>query len=128
MKLPIGESSGQTQCFVGWRSYAKGEIPKGATAEKGNSVCVNPLRWTTSEEWASAELHLGFMNGFETIKPHTLGAGIEPATKLLWVDATEVKDEKGQKVKNLHVFDYNLFWMNIRQNVKQRIDAFYKYR
>jgi len=126
--LPIGERPDQTGCFVGWRSYAKGEIPKGVAAENGNSVCVNPLTWTTSEKWVSVEPHLGMMNGFETIVPHTASAGIEPATKILWVDAPEVKDEKGQKVRNLHVYDYNLFWMNIRQNVKLRIDAYFNHQ
>lgn len=123
--IPVGETAGQTGCFVGWRSYAKGEIPKGALNENGNSVCVNPLTWTTSEQWASPELHQGVMNGFETIVPHTAGAGIEPATKILWVDGPI--EENGEKVKNLHIYDYNIFWMNIRQNVKQRIDAYYKH-
>lgn len=48
--------------------------------------------------------------------------------KILWVDAPKLKDEKGQNIKNLHVYDYNLFWMNIRQNMKQRINTFYKHR
>ncbi|MDO9341805.1 MAG: GH92 family glycosyl hydrolase [Bacteroidales bacterium] len=125
-KIPVGENADQTRCFVGWRSYAKGEIPKGVVADNGNSVCVNPLTWTTSEQWASPELHQGVMNGFETIVPHTAGAGIEPSTKILWVDAQGIIEENGEKVKNLHIYDYNLFWMNIRQNVKQRIDAYYK--
>jgi hypothetical protein len=124
-KLPVGESADQTGCFVGWRSYSKGEIPKGAAAEKGNSVCVNPLTWTTSEIWASPDLHPGIMNGFRTIIPHSAGAGIESASKILWVDAPGLKDDKDQKPKNLHIYDYNIFWMNIRQNVKLRIDAYY---
>jgi hypothetical protein len=27
-------------------------------------------------------------------------------------------------MKNYHVGDYNLFWFNIRENVKQRCDAY----
>ena len=125
--IPVGENAGQTGCFVGWRSYAKEEIPKGVEAENGNSVCINPLTWTTSEQWASPELHLGIMNGFETIIPHTAGAGIEHITRILWVDVEVPIEENVEKVKNLHIYDYNLFWMNIRQNVKQRIDAYFKY-
>lgn len=125
-KLPVGERPDQTGCFVGWRSYAKGEIPKLVETEKGNSVCVNPLTWTTSMEPASPELHLGIMNGFKTIIPHTVGTEIEPETRLLWVDSEALLDEKKARIKNLHIYDYNLFWMNIRQNIKQRIDAYYK--
>ena len=123
-KLPVGERANQTGCFVGWRTFAKGEIPKGAAAENGNSVCVNPLNWTTSESWASADLHLGIMNNFETIVPHTVSAGIEPTAKILWIDTQVVLDEKKSKMTNYHRWDYNLFWMNIRQNVKDRIDAY----
>jgi hypothetical protein len=65
------------------------------------------------------------MNGFRTIIPHSAGAGIESASKILWVDAPGLKDDKDQKPKNLHIYDYNIFWMNIRQNVKLRIDAYY---
>jgi len=123
-KLPVGERANQTGCFVGWRTFAKGEIPKGAAAENGNSVCVNPLTWTTSGEWASSELHLGIMNNFETIVPHTVSAGIEPTTKILWVDTKVDPEGKKGKMTNYHRWDYNLFWMNIRQNVKERIDAY----
>ena len=122
--IPVGERPNQTGCFVGWRSYAKGEIPRGAAAENGNSVCVNPLTWNTSEAWASSELHLGILNNFETTTPHTVSAGIEPNTKILWIETKVVLDEKKKNMTNYHVWDYNLFWMNIRQNVKDRIDAF----
>jgi len=122
--LPLGERPDQTGCYVGWRTYAKGEISKDVSAENGNSVCVNPLTWTTSEQWSSPDLHQGIMTGFETIVPHSVGAGIESTSKILWIDTPVVLNEKKGPIKNYHVWDYNLFWMNIRQNVKLRIDAF----
>ena len=125
-KLPLGERPDQTGCFVGWRSYVKGEIPKKVAAEQGNSVCINPLTWTTSEGLASPELHQGIMTGFRKIISHTAAAEIEPSAKILWVDTPGIMDEKKVRIKNLHIYDYNLFWMNIRQNVKLRIDAFYR--
>jgi len=125
-KLHAGEQPDQTGCYVGWRSYAKGEIPKLIENEKGNSVCVNPLTWTTSVEPASPKLHQGIMNGFKTIIPNTVGTEIEPKTRILWVDTEALNDEHKARIKNLHIYDYNLFWMNIRQNIKQRIDAYVK--
>lgn len=123
-KLPVGERPDQTGCFVGWGTYAKGEIPKGNAGVNGNSVCVNPLTWTTSEAWASSDLHLGIMNNFEKIVPHTVSAGIESSSKLLWIDTQEVLDPQKKKMTDYHRWDYNLFWMNIRENVKVRIDAY----
>jgi len=124
--IPVGNSPTQTGCFVGWRSYSKGEIPKRIAPENGNSVCVNPITWTIGEEWSSPELHLGIMNGFESIIPHTVTAGIEPTTKILWVEAPPEIEENVTKGKDLHIYDFNLFWMNIRENVKLRIDTFLK--
>ncbi|MBL7968374.1 MAG: DUF3089 domain-containing protein [Prolixibacteraceae bacterium] len=125
-RLPFGEKPDQTGCFVGWCTYAKGELPKGISAAKKNAFCVNPLTWTTSEQWASPDLHQGIMFGFESVVPHTVGAGIEPTAKVLWIETPVVLDEKKGPIKNYHVYDYNLFWMNIRQNVKDRIDAYFK--
>lgn len=124
--LPVGDNPDQTGCFVGWRSYIKGEIPQRIQAEQGNSVCVNPLTWTTSTDWAPTENHLGFMFGFEKTAQHTVSCGIEPQTKILWVETAIVPEGQKKLPSDLHRYDYNLFWMNIRQNVKQRIDAWYK--
>lgn len=125
-KLPVGQRADQTGCFVGWRSYMKGEMSQRITAEDGNSICVNPLTWTTSNDWASESNHLGFMLGFEKTAAHTVACGIEPNTKIVWVETAIVPDGKKKLPSDLHRYDYNLFWMNIRQNVKQRIDAWYK--
>lgn len=123
--LPVGTSADQTGCVVGWRTFAKGVIPDRIKAENGNSVCVNPLTWTTSTDWASAEFHEGIIFGFDTLVPHTVSAGIEPSTKILWVD-TPVELEGKKNIKDYHRFDYNVFWMNIRKNVRLRIDAYFK--
>ncbi len=123
-KLQVGERPDQTGCFVGWRTYAKGVIPDRIKAEEGNSVCVNPLTWTTSDQWASPDLHEGIMLGFESVVPHTVSAGIEPSSKILWIETPAELEEK-KVIKDYHRYDYNLFWMNIRENVKQRIDAWY---
>jgi hypothetical protein len=127
--IPIGNSPSQTGCVVGWRSYQKGEMPKGVEAENGNSICVNPLTWTTSTQYAPPELNLGFMAKYSwKLKPHYAGVEIEPKSQILWVTLPADADSTILKMKNLHLYDYNLYWMNIRQNVKQRVDAFFKYQ
>jgi hypothetical protein len=122
--IPLGTKPDQTGCFVGWRSYSKGEIPHGIAEENGNSVCVNPLIWTTSEEWAPRELHRGIMSDFKSIVANTVSCAIEPSSMILWVETPVILEERAEKLKNFHIYDYNLFWMNVRENVKQRIDTF----
>jgi hypothetical protein len=124
--IPASEKPEQTGCFAAWRSYIKGEMPKRVEPEKGNSICVNPLTWNTYNDWASPEQHKGIMLGFESIIPNTLSTGIEPNTKILWVDVPPQILEMLEKKKDLHIYDINLFWMNIRENVKLRIDVWLK--
>lgn len=121
--IPMSQTPEQTGCFSGWRSYEKGEIPDKVLSENGDCICVNPLTWSTSEDWVTMENHLGIMNGFDKIIPHTVAAGIEPQTKILWVESPEVIIENMKKGKDLHTYDVNLFWMNIRENVKLRINS-----
>jgi len=124
--IPIGNSPAATNCFVGWRSYQKGEISRQVKKEEGNSVCVNPLTWTTSTNWASESLNKGSLYGFNRLIPAAIGAGIEPSSKVLWVSLPATAGDNMRKLKNLHVYDYNLFWMNIRENVKLRIESYFK--
>lgn len=124
--IPLGSMPDQSGCFMGWRSYIKGETPKRVQSENGNSVCVNPVTWMTDEKWSTPDQHLGIMNGFEEIIPHTVATGIEPVTKILWVDIPPQILESLEKKKDLHIYDFNLFWMNIRENVKLRIDVWLK--
>jgi hypothetical protein len=125
--IPVSEKPNQTGCFAGWRSYEKGEIPDKILDEKGDCICVNPLTWTTNEEWVAKEKHLGIMLGFESIIPNTISAGIESNSKILWIDVPPQILENLEKKKNLHIYDFNLFWMNIRENVKLRIVEWLKY-
>jgi len=123
--IPVGVAPDATGCFVGWRSYQKGELSAQIKKEEGNSVCVNPLTWTVSTAWAPDSQNDGALYTFNRMIPHAVSAGIEPKSKILWVTLPKVIADKMKKLKNLHVYDYNLFWMNIRENVKLRIDAYY---
>jgi hypothetical protein len=120
--ITAGNNPVQTGCFVTWRTWIKGEVPKRAQSENGNAVCVNPITWTTDEKWSAHDQHQGIMNGFKQIIPNTLIAGIEPGLKILWVEMPPPVLESLEKKKDLHIYDINLFWMNIRENVKLRIE------
>lgn len=113
-----------TGCFVGWRTYQQETLPRLITQENGNSVCVNSITWTISTTLADKTQNAGSLFGFNTLIPQVVGASIEPTSKILWVTLPEKAGERLQKMKNLHTFDYNLFWMSIRNNVKDRVDAY----
>ena len=46
---------------------------------------------------------------------------------LLWVDKPEFFWSFLLKIKNYHIADYNLFWVNIRKNAVDRVNAYQRH-
>jgi len=123
--IPVCESPEQTGCFVSWRTYREDFVPKKEYRDTvPNIAVVNPLTWTSNEGRAPASLNKGgVLYNYE--------AGLLP--ELVWAEIrgdglfTNKPRFFGDilfNTKNYHVGDYNLFWMNIRQNAVDRVRAF----
>jgi len=121
--LPLGETPDAIGCFVGWRSYLEGELPQSVKVEKGDSLCVNPLTWAASTEAVTKEQNAGMLLSLNKLLPQEVSARIEPTSKVLWVSLSDFSSKVTKQMRNLHSFDYNLFWMDIRENVRLRVDA-----
>ena len=122
--IPLGTSSLETQCYVSWRSYQQGQKPMLIALESAESTCINPLTWTTKAGWVEPAQNKGTLYYFDTLKEGVLGAELAPEQPIIWVKLPDDVPEKIQSMPNLHVYDYNLFWMNIRQNVGDRVGQF----
>ena len=98
-------------------------------------VCVNPLNWTLAGT-APARLNLGALPGVRSAAelrapvPQLTGATCNGA-------ALEVSIPLDQRLGfadaltllgSYHIFDYNLFYTNIRVNAKQRVVAYHAAR
>jgi hypothetical protein len=115
----------QTGCFVGWRTYKNGYVPKLIEEENFNSIVVNPLTWTTDENYASTKLNKGgILQNFKKIVPKVIDAQVHQ--NVLWACKPNVFGKIFFTKKNFHIGDINLYYMNIRENVRTRIDAFLK--
>ncbi len=128
-ELKVGGTPDATGCFVGWRTYKKGESDFVVKRENGNSICVNPVSWNTSFDEVPAEKHKGAM-GIDSARicRHCISTSIDPEHKILWADMPESADSKFSRLKNLHVADYNLFYLDIRENAKNRVKKFLEKR
>lgn len=110
----------QTGCYVTWASYKKGFDP-GNSHLFGN-VCVNPVTWNCDTVAVDAGKSMGTML-LNFNKEYKQACGTQIHNNYLWV---ENKLPIVRKANVLHIADYNLFWYDIRANVQQRIDAFWK--
>lgn len=120
--LPVCDQPDQTGCFVTWATYREGFFPKNYAAYQGG-CCVNPLSWRTSNEKVSRNENLGGITWkFSNVVQKINGAQINDG--ILWVDKPHVPGRMFISLKNYHVADYNLFWFNIRENVRNRVEHF----
>jgi hypothetical protein len=121
--LKICTDSLQTGCICSWRTLQKGYIPYYIKNEKGNSFVTNPLTWSSGDEYAPRKINNGsVLTKFNKIYKHTTDAQI--SNGLLFVKKPRFPWSFLYFSRNYHIGDINLFYLNIRQNVRQRIHSF----
>lgn len=138
--LPECTHADQAECILSWQSYAEPADPElvvegydattGFTgaARKGTAmVCTNPLTGT-ADAAAPASANLGTLYPTKDLSnaamiAHTVPARCAPPGLLLIGSPPNV----GSYVlpgNNYHVYDYSLFWANVRADAARRLAAF----
>lgn len=116
--------STSTGCFVSWRTFNRGYTePNFVAKENFKAVVINPLSWTTDTLLVpSSKNNGGVLLKFNKVIPHVVNANIHK--NVLWTCKPKIFGKIFLKQKNYHAGDINLFYMNIRQNVKTRINYY----
>jgi hypothetical protein len=115
----------QTGCYCGWRTLQEGYKPAYMLSEKYNAVVTNPLTWDSSKPNADRRLNEGaVLLKFNKIIKDVAAANIDGGA--LFTPKPKFFGNVFFKSKNYHVADYNLYYMSIRKNAAQRINAFWK--
>jgi hypothetical protein len=124
-KIEVCKDSMQTNCYCGWRTYKVGYIPDYVKKEKIKSQVTNPLSWTTNSEYMDATYNKGaVLRDFAKIIKNTTDAQIHEG--VLWVNKPKFPGSVFYRSKNYHIGDINLFYMNMRENIEQRILSYLK--
>lgn len=121
--IPVCKDAKATGCFVGWRTYKNGYVPEYVKKEAFESVVVNPLTWTTDSIKAPSSLNKGgVLKNFNKIIPGVVNAKI--SGHILWTCKPNVFGKIFIRQKNFHIGDINLFYMNIRENIQERLQTY----
>ena len=141
MGLPACTAADQTGCIMSWQSYAEPadthavtEVYDGSTGFDGRSrkgtamLCTNPLTGVPNTA-AAAIANLGAIIPDGDLKDGTLQVGTIPARCdargfLLIGPPPEGIKSYVLPGNNYHVFDYSLFWSNVRADAARRLAAF----
>jgi hypothetical protein len=119
-------SAQQNNCFVTWRTLLTGNLEGYMKWEKPNSIYVtNPLTWKTDTALVTRKNNKGaVLLKFNKVFKNVNGAQIH--NNVLWISKPKfplsflVKN----KMTNYHVADINLFYVNIRENIKNRLQNY----
>lgn len=116
--VPVCTNATQTGCAVGWYTWRKGAVPPGIDGYYKNAVIVNPVTWTCDSLPTDPGLHQGMvLRDFKVSKVGNTQTQLHKT--ILWCD----NPIPGSTIKNYHVGDINIFWMNIRSNSLARTKA-----
>ena len=138
--IPVGNNATQTGCILTWNTFAQGTntyyindsfaykyFHGLRTNLQGEVVCVNPLTWKIDEEKAEKEQHLGTVAFYasESNSPKIDAKMVSAQCKdgALFISQPLYKYRR-DFFGSYHTMDYTLFYMDIRRNAEQRVQAF----
>jgi hypothetical protein len=123
--IPVCATPEQTGCFCSWRTFRKGYIPEYIKKESPQAVVTNPLSWQTTTEYVRREQNKGgILRSFNEMSLSPSDAQIHNG--VLWINKPQFRGSFFFRTKNYHIADMNLFYLNIRENVQQRISSYLK--
>ncbi|MFM9829415.1 MAG: DUF3089 domain-containing protein [Sphingomonas sp.] len=139
--FPECEAADQTGCILSWQSFAEPADPQlilanfdASTGFNGKSrrgtpmICTNPITGIPGAD-APADANQGTLVPSADLATATVVAGRVPARCdgrgfLLIGPPPEGIGRYVLPGNNYHVFDYSLFWVNVREDVARRAAAF----
>ena len=138
--LPACDSPTQTNCAIGWNAMEdeSGGAFGGRFSADNKLLCTSPLTWRDSGDYAAHELNTGAI-GFPSFGLAEEGEDYEAMPVEVGIADAECVEDGSLAIMELrseafpqrmfgtsmHVYDYSLFHMNIRENVATRIGAFF---
>ena len=117
------EDSTQTDCWISWNTFSKGFTPAYYNGGLNHAICTNPLNWNIDSTYCGYQKNDGgLLRKINHIYPNICDAQVYDG--LLWIDKPDFKGSNLFDWKIYHILDYGLFYLNIRENVEQRCNAY----
>ncbi|GMN09125.1 DUF3089 domain-containing protein [Croceitalea sp. MTPC9] len=116
------EGSNDLGCVISWRTFKRGHLPDDRPL--GNSILVtNPLSWKTDTTYVSKNKNLGaILRDFNKVLPQRVDAQVHDG--ILWAKKPRFPWSFLFRRKNYHVADINFYYMNIKENAKERVTQY----
>jgi len=129
-EIEVCSTSTQTGCIVSWNTESG--TPKLSLVQEFSPndpvVCVNPLSWTLDTTYRPKSENMGSLQHNKKTKKdelilHYCAAKIENGRLKVSPLANQAQLQMPMGKGNYHLYDYNFFFQNIKQNAQDRIQA-----
>lgn len=122
--LKVSEVAEESGGYISYCTFGM-EANVSFMPEYNNAVVVNPLSWTREKTYVtSANNHGSISKKWDGVKPKICGARC--GNGILEIDKPSEGGFTSLVFKNYHLYDYSLFYLNIRENVDLRIKEYFK--
>ncbi|MEY3433519.1 MAG: hypothetical protein RL131_1455 [Bacteroidota bacterium] len=121
--IPVCQDGSETGCFVSWRTFRQDYEDGWAKRTDTGIAVVNPVTWKTNDQIAPASMHQGaILYNLKKMYPQTHQTQAQGGA--LWISRPKFPGSFLYKSKNYHAGDINLFYVDIRKDVSNRLDRF----
>lgn len=129
--MAVCSTASQVACLVSWNAQAPyaDKNMKDALNIHEEIVCVNPLTWITDTTYIPRTYNKGARMynkrvGKDEVLLHYADAQIKQGLLMVTPNNSQQKLQTPLAKGNYHLYDYSFFYYNIKENVKERIDAY----
>ena len=123
MLIDLCQNPTQLNCFLNWRSFNESYYPNDWNYGE-NYISINPITYTNDTLWSDKKQHDGILFPNQKIFLKR-SISVRNEKGLLWINFDNNLILNNFKKKSYHNADFNLFWVNIRQNLIKRLEHVY---
>lgn len=125
--IKVCTDTARTGCFVSWRTFQDGYLNPYISWSDSSIAVVNPILWGTDTSRSIRKQHMGaILYNYQKLYKHTHEAQVRG--NALYISKPRFPGSFLVRMENYHAGDYNLFYVNIRDDISRRIRAYMKER
>lgn len=130
--LKFAESANDTGVIVSYNTEGPGNRDRFNCVVQEGAIAINPINWKRDDTYASAEENLGSLSAEGEIEYNKADARVDTGRGVVICESVGFVPELQETMQeyfgpeSYHLQDYSLYFMNLRQNVADRIEAFEK--
>ncbi|HLO46298.1 MAG TPA: DUF3089 domain-containing protein [Leadbetterella sp.] len=121
-KIKLAEGAGAIGGYISWNTFANNFYPDYYQNGLHKSQVIHPITWTSDVNFSEYKQHKGTLGPKFKILPNIVSA--KSHAGLLWIRKPKVFGKAFLKTKIWHFADYNLFWIDIRENLTLQVQNF----